>query len=96
MQRLPPLNALKAFDAAARHLGLTPAAAELHVTHGAVSRQVAALEEHLQVALFVRGTRGLRLTAEGARLARAVAGAFDMLRSAAAQVSQAGRQPPCA
>jgi LysR family glycine cleavage system transcriptional activator len=90
MQRLPPLNALKAFDAAARHLGLTPAAAELHVTHGAVSRQVAALEEHLQVPLFVRGTRGLRLTAEGARLARAVAGAFDMLRSAAAQVSQGG------
>jgi LysR family glycine cleavage system transcriptional activator len=94
MQRLPPLNALKAFDAAARHLGFTPAAAELHVTHGAVSRQVAALEEHLQVPLFVRGTRGLRLTAEGARLARSVAGAFDMLRSAVAQVSQAGSTAP--
>src|SRR5262245_48725155 len=45
MQRLPPLNALKAFEAAARHLSFTAAATELHVTHGAVSRQIAGLEE---------------------------------------------------
>jgi LysR family transcriptional regulator, glycine cleavage system transcriptional activator len=90
MHRLPPLNALKAFDAAARHLSFTGAAAELHVTHGAVSRQIATLEEQLQVPLFVRGARGLKLTAEGAQLARGVGTAFDTLRSAVAQVREAG------
>ena len=89
MQRLPPLNALRAFDTAARHLSFTQAAVELHVTHGAVSRQTAALEEHLRVVLFVRNPRGLLLTNEGTRLARATAMAFDMLRAAASQVSQA-------
>lgn len=89
MHTLPPLNALKAFDAAARCLSFTAAAAELHVTHGAVSRQVTALEEELQLLLFVRGARGLKLTAEGAQLARGVATAFDTLRSAVAQVRQA-------
>jgi LysR family glycine cleavage system transcriptional activator len=88
--RLPPLNGLKAFDAAARHLSFTRAAAELHVTHGAVSRQIAGLEDHLQAPLFVRGSRGLVLTPEGVQLARAVGAAFDMLRSAAAQVSRSG------
>jgi LysR family transcriptional regulator, glycine cleavage system transcriptional activator len=86
MSRLPPLNALKAFDAAARHLSFTAAAGELHVTHGAVSRQIATLEEELQVPLFVRGTRGLKLTEEGAQLARGVGAAFDTLRSAVTQV----------
>jgi LysR family transcriptional regulator, glycine cleavage system transcriptional activator len=90
MSRLPPLNALKAFDAAARHLSFTAAAGELHVTHGAVSRQIATLEEELQVPLFVRGTRGLKLTEEGAQLARGVGAAFDTLRSAVAQVRKAG------
>ncbi|TFZ05548.1 LysR family transcriptional regulator [Ramlibacter henchirensis] len=90
MQRLPPLNSLKAFDAAARHLSFTAAAAELHVTHGAVSRQIAALEEELHAALFIRGSRGLKLTQEGAQLAGAVGSAFAMMRSAVAQVRQAG------
>lgn len=90
MTRLPPLNALKAFDAAARHLSFTAAAAELHVTHGAVSRQIATLEEELQLTLFLRGTRGLKLTQEGAQLARGVGTAFDTLRSAVDQVRQAG------
>jgi LysR family glycine cleavage system transcriptional activator len=84
--RLPPLNSLKAFDAAARRLSFTAAAQELHVTHGAVSRQITALEQHLGVPLFVRGTRGLRLTAEGEQLARTVATAFEMLRTAVEQV----------
>jgi LysR family transcriptional regulator, glycine cleavage system transcriptional activator len=61
MSLLPPLNALKAFDSAARHLSFTLAAVELHVTHGAVSRQVASLEQHLQTTLFVRASRGLTL-----------------------------------
>lgn len=90
MQKLPALNALKAFDAAARHLSFTAAAAELYVTHGAVSRQIAALEQELQVALFVRGARGLKLTAEGVQFARGVGTAFDTLRSAVAQVRQGG------
>src|SRR6185369_13545910 len=62
--RLPPLNALRAFEAAARHLSFKNAAHELHVTPGAVSHQVKILEEHLGVALFRRLTRALELTAE--------------------------------
>jgi LysR family transcriptional regulator, glycine cleavage system transcriptional activator len=85
MSLLPPLNALKAFDSAARHLSFTLAAVELHVTHGAVSRQVASLEQHLQTTLFVRASRGLILTADGAKLAHTVGVAFEMLRSATVQ-----------
>jgi LysR family glycine cleavage system transcriptional activator len=62
--RLPPLNALRAFEAAARHLSFKNAARELHVTAGAVSHQVKLLEEHLGVALFRRLTRALVLTPE--------------------------------
>ncbi len=64
-RRLPPLKALPDFEAAARHLSFTRAADELHVTHGAVSRQVKALEEHLGVPLFRRLNRTLLLTDEG-------------------------------
>ena len=62
--RAPPLNALRAFEAAARHLSFKIAAAELFVTPGAVSHQVKQLEEYLGVALFRRLTRALELTAE--------------------------------
>ncbi len=62
---LPPLNALKSFEAAARHLSFTLAGQELHVTHGAVSRQVQALEDWLGVKLFRRLNRRLELTAAG-------------------------------
>jgi len=62
---LPPLNALKAFEAAGRHLSFTKAAAELNVTPAAVSHQVKALEELLDVRLFRRLTRALRLTDAG-------------------------------
>ncbi len=55
---LPPLNALRAFEAAGRHLSFTKAAAELNVTPGAISHQVKALEELLKVPLFRRLTRG--------------------------------------
>lgn len=87
MTRLPPLNALRVFEVAARHLSFTRAAAELHVTHGAVSRQITALEEHLQAPLFKRGSRSLQLTTDGRRLERAVSAAFDTLRTAAAQIT---------
>ncbi|MCK9988077.1 MAG: LysR family transcriptional regulator, glycine cleavage system transcriptional activator, partial [Azoarcus sp.] len=69
--RLPPLDPLRGFVAAARHLSFTRAAEELFLTQSAISRQVQALEDALGVALFVRGVRSLALTAEGARLARA-------------------------
>jgi len=66
--RLPPLQTLRAFEAAGRLLSMTLAADELHVTHGAVSRQVKALEAHLGVALFQRLTRRIVLTDAGAEL----------------------------
>ncbi len=62
VSRLPPLNALKAFEAAARHLSVKKAAAELNVTPAAVSHQVRALEEYLGVELFHRYNRALELT----------------------------------
>lgn len=82
MRELPPLNALRAFDAAARHLSLTHAAAELHVTHGAVSRQVKELEGFLGRPLFHRRPRGLELTSEGRMLAFTAGKLFDELRDA--------------
>lgn len=62
---LPPLNALRAFEAAGRHLSVTKAAQELHVTPAAVSHQVKALEDHLGVALFRRSGNALFLTDAG-------------------------------
>ena len=72
-----PLNALRAFEASARHLNFTRAALELRVTQGAVSHQVAALEERLGAPLFRRLPRGLALTDEGQALVPVVADAFD-------------------
>lgn len=79
---LPPLNALRAFEATARLGGVGRAAEDLHVTHGAISRQLRLLEEHLGVALFERAGRGLRLTAAGQQLQAACAGAFAQIRDA--------------
>ncbi len=76
---LPPLNALKAFEAAARHLSFTKAAAELNVTPAAVSHQVKALEDLLQVRLFRRLTRALRLTDAGQAALPLLGEGFDML-----------------
>lgn len=64
-RRLPPLNSLKAFETAARHLSFTKAAEELFVTQAAVSHQIKALEEHLSIKLFRRKNRALLLTEEG-------------------------------
>jgi LysR family glycine cleavage system transcriptional activator len=80
--RLPPLNALKAFEAAACHLSFTRAADELHVTQGAVSRHVKQLEDHLGLALFRRLHRSLELTEEGRRLQAACSDAFAGLAGA--------------
>jgi len=65
--RLPPLQTLRAFEAAARHQSMSLAANELHVTHGAVSRHIKNLETHLGVPLFQRLTRRIILTQAGAQ-----------------------------
>ncbi|NJD33738.1 MAG: LysR family transcriptional regulator [Betaproteobacteria bacterium] len=89
---LPPLEALRAFDAAARHLSFTRAALELFVTQSAVSKQVIALESALATRLFERKTRALVLTAAGARLQRATGIAFAELRAAATEL-RGGDEP---
>lgn len=76
-----PLNALRAFESAARHLSLTRAATELCVTQAAVSHQIKGLEERLGVALFRRVPRGLVLTNEGAALVPVLSRAFDAISS---------------
>jgi len=76
------LNALRAFEAAARHTSFTLAAAELNVTHAAVSPHVRDLETDLGVKLFARTGRGVTLTDEGRDLSRALSPAFDALAAA--------------
>ncbi|MCY1391614.1 HTH-type transcriptional regulator TrpI [compost metagenome] len=91
---LPPLNALRAFEATARLNSVSQAAEQLHVTHGAVSRQLKVLEEHLGVALFVKEGRGLKLTDAGMRLRDASSEAFERLRSVCAELSQGSDDAP--
>lgn len=76
-RKLPPLTTLPAFDAAARHLSFTKAAAELNLTHGAISRAMRNLEEMLGIRLFERDTRSVRLTPEGATYAAEIGAALD-------------------
>jgi LysR family transcriptional regulator, glycine cleavage system transcriptional activator len=92
-RKLPALNALRAFEAAGRHLSFKRAAAELHVTQAAVSHQVRALEAQLGVSLFVRLHRALRLTPAGTRYLPALSEAFDRLHDASAALrARGGRQ----
>jgi LysR family transcriptional regulator, glycine cleavage system transcriptional activator len=80
--RLPPLNALRAFEAAARHLSFKNAARELHVTPGAVSHQVKLLEEHLGMTLFRRLTRALELTPQAVAMLPLVQDGLERLSAA--------------
>jgi len=82
MRRLPPLSAVRAFEAAARTENFTSAAAELGMTQAAISYQVKALEERLGSALFVREKGRVRLTPLGSRLLPSLTGAFDAIESA--------------
>ncbi|MGY4661193.1 LysR family transcriptional regulator [Pseudomonas chlororaphis] len=91
---LPPLNALRAFEATARLNSVSQAAEQLHVTHGAVSRQLKVLEEHLGVSLFVKEGRGLKLTDAGVRLRDASSDAFERLRTVCAELSQSTIDAP--
>lgn len=92
MDHLPPLNSVKAFEATARHLSITAAAEELCVTAGAVSRQIKALEEDLDLQLLVRGHRQLTLTREGTFLYEAAARALNEIRGASSKIRRSGRQ----
>ena len=93
-RRLPPLNALVVFEAAARHLSFTRAAESLHVTQAAVSHQIKALEEWLGVALFHRIGRGqgLALTESGRAYLPRINEAFDVIRSSTSSVMEGRRQ----
>lgn len=86
IRKLPSLNALHAFEAAARLQSVTLAARELHVTHGAVSRQIKVLEGELGKALFIRQGRGLALTPAGEQLRDATGSAFQQLEDACAEL----------
>jgi LysR family transcriptional regulator, glycine cleavage system transcriptional activator len=77
--RLPSLNALRAFECAARHGSLSLAASELNVTHAAISRHIRDLEAWLGAKLFLRTGRGVELTTDGEALAKNLTPAFEML-----------------
>jgi LysR family glycine cleavage system transcriptional activator len=89
---MPPLNALRAFEAAARHLSLTKAAQELNVTAGALSHQIRGLEELLGIKLFERRVRSIGLTPAGKLLYPGLQTAFSHIRDALATLSNANQE----
>jgi LysR family glycine cleavage system transcriptional activator len=93
-RRLPPLNAIRAFEAAAQRGSFVEAAAELNVTHWAIGKQVKLLEEWLGVPLFERRSRGVALTDEGAELLRDVSAAFFRLSEATAKLRRSEMTRP--
>lgn len=82
LQQLPPLTAIRAFEAVARHLSFTKAAGELGMTQAAVSYQIKLLEERVGAALFLRHPRHIELTDVGQRLAPAISDAFTTISEA--------------
>ena len=88
-RRLPPLNALRAFEAAARHMNFSRAADELSVTPGAVSQQIQNLEDYIGAALFKRTSKGLLLTDAAQTALPALREAFDRLGEAASLLTAA-------
>ncbi|WP_144391691.1 transcriptional regulator GcvA [Pleionea sediminis] len=89
-RRLPPLNSLRAFEAAARHLSFTRAADELFVTQAAVSHQIKGLEEFLGVQLFIRKNRKLLLTDQGQEYWPKIRDIFEKLAAATEQLKAQG------
>ena len=87
-ENLRHLRALQAFDETATHSSLTKAADVLHVTHGAISRQIKLLELHLGVTLFHRRPNGVELTKAGERLHQSTCGAFSALQLGVAEVKR--------
>lgn len=90
MKRLPPLPALHTFLVTAQHCNFTRAAQQLHLTQGAVSRQIAALEEHLGYALFIRQARGLSLTREGQEWLPRVQQVFGLIEEGVQRIGAPG------
>ena len=90
MRRLPPLNALRAFEASARTASFTKAGELLHVTQGAVSRQIKQLEDWLGKPVFIRHSHGLVLTPAGSVLAKSIEQAFGNLANAVDQIQNLG------
>jgi LysR family transcriptional regulator, glycine cleavage system transcriptional activator len=88
-QPLPPLNALRAFEAIARHLSFAKAAEELHVTPAALSHQIRALEEQLGLSLFHRRTRAIELTDAGRLIYPGLHAGFEAVRRAVGQLDRA-------
>src|SRR5690242_17034945 len=88
---LPHVAFFQGFEAAARNLSFTKAAAELFITQSAVSRQIKALEDHLGVALFERQTRSLILTEQGQALYRVAADVLERLQAAVDQLKTDSR-----
>ena len=86
--KLPPLNGLKVFEAAARKLSMVAAAEELHITHGAVSRQIKSLEAALGVDLFVRRNRAIFLTGAGVQLLATCQDIFEQLSHTLSAITQ--------
>ena len=94
VDHLPSLNALRAFEAGARHLSFTRAAEELHVTQAAISHQVKALEADLGVALFRRFTRRLELTQAGRQLLPPISSAFAGIVGAVSELRRGDAERP--
>jgi LysR family transcriptional regulator, glycine cleavage system transcriptional activator len=88
--KMPPLTALRAFEAAARHLSLTKAALELHVTAGALSHQIRGLEEFIGVDLFERRVRSIALTPAGKLLYPGLQTGFTQIREAVSGLRNVG------
>jgi LysR family glycine cleavage system transcriptional activator len=92
MAKLPPLKALRVFEAASRHLSFTKAADELCVTQGAVSQQVKLLEDSLGIELFVRLNQQLKLTTQGQKYAHEIRQALYLISEATSEIQpQAGK-----
>src|SRR3972149_9459402 len=89
----PPLNPLHTFEAAARHASFTLAAQELHVTQGAVSRQVRALEKYLGVELFERYHRSVRLTRAGRSFHEDLRVGFEQIETATGRLMGSRSRP---
>ena len=92
--RFPPLNSLRAFEAAGRCQSFTLAAEELHVTPGAVSRQIKALEEKLGVSLFARNNREVRLTPDSKQYLDSLTEAFRRIDKSTSDLLDSRREKP--
>lgn len=92
--RLPPLNALKTLEAAGRHMSFTRAAAELHVTPGAISRQIRTLEDLLGFPLFERNHRDVQLSPEGKAYVESLGDSFRQMERATQRLIESRRHQP--